>query len=353
MIPGTPLDYPVVGMTTVSDAAQLRDALAAGDPVRLVGGGSKQLQLPAPDQPVRLVSLAGMDRILRLEADDLTCSVQPGVQRRELDAELADRRLCLPCRGTGTIGGIFAADAEGPSGAGQPSPRSLLLGVSAMLTEGLAFKSGARVVKNVAGFDLQKVFVGSRGRLFAVTELHLKLRPIPRAELHFANRDLTTVAALDLARRLRATSTPPAWLELLGIRDRVTVQGTLRGHPRHLDEFAGRHGLKPCEALPVLPIVAGEHREVVRARSPFAAVPRLLERVPEGTLFSVTGSTFTVAVPPPIADALLALLPELQGSAEIVAGAAPRRGACSARDPHAAQLEHALRHALDPRGVLR
>ncbi|MHC4899502.1 MAG: FAD-binding oxidoreductase, partial [Planctomycetota bacterium] len=170
------LDFETSGTLQVRSDAELRDALVSGGAVRLAGSGSQQLLVPAPATKVRVISLQSMDRILRLESDDLTCTVEAGVRREALDAALQKRRLQLPCAGGGTIGGLFAADVHGPLGPGMHSPRSLLLGFEGMLAEGLAFKAGARVVKSVAGFDLQKLFVGSQGRLFAVTRLHLKLR---------------------------------------------------------------------------------------------------------------------------------------------------------------------------------
>ncbi|MHC4897312.1 MAG: hypothetical protein ACYTGW_09420, partial [Planctomycetota bacterium] len=71
------------------------------------------------------------------------------------------------------------------------------------------FKAGARVVKSVAGFDLQKLFVGSQGRLFAVTRLHLKLRPAPRHQVNFVQGDLTHGDAVAVFQRLRLLPTPP------------------------------------------------------------------------------------------------------------------------------------------------
>ena len=191
-------DFEVSSTVQVGNDAELREALAGGGPVRLAGTGSQQQLVPAPAAKVRMVGVGSMNRILRLEVDDLTCTVEAGVRRDALDAALAENRLQLPCAGGGSVGGLFAADPHGPLGPGMHSPRSLLLGFEGMLAEGLSFKAGARVVKSVAGFDLQKLFVGSQGRLFAVTRLHLKLRPAPR---HQVERPRTTRQQLESPRQ--------------------------------------------------------------------------------------------------------------------------------------------------------
>ncbi|MHC4516519.1 MAG: FAD-binding protein [Planctomycetota bacterium] len=119
------LDFETSGTLQGRSDAELRDALVSGGAVRLAGSGSQQLLVPAPATKVRVISLQSMDRILRLESDDLTCTVEAGVRREALDAALQKRRLQLPCAGGGTIGGLFAADVHGPLGPGMHSPRSL------------------------------------------------------------------------------------------------------------------------------------------------------------------------------------------------------------------------------------
>ena len=94
-----------VEVTTVDE---LREAFATYPRVRLVGGGSAEDRLPPPSPrqagELTRISLAGMNRILRLEADDLTCSVEAGVTRDTLDAALAECGGCLPCAGRGPVG---------------------------------------------------------------------------------------------------------------------------------------------------------------------------------------------------------------------------------------------------------
>lgn len=195
-------------------ATALAEAGEKATPVRLSGSGQWDAWLPPIRAETQVLSTAPMDRITRLDAADLTCSVEPGVTLGALAEALAPHRLRLPCAvgrsPAGTVAGLVAADPIGALAPGGPEPRSLLLGMSGMLSDGTRFKTGAKVVKSVAGFDLHKLFVGSEGSLFAATELHLKLRPEPRASAGFDARSEDWPPLWDLMTRMRCSATPPA-----------------------------------------------------------------------------------------------------------------------------------------------
>lgn len=349
-------DYPVSKVIDVRSEDDLCEVFSQHKSIRLVGRGSSQAALKAPDKDVNAVSTAKMDQILRLEADDLTCSVEPGVRREDLDAALAEHGLWLPCGGSGTIGGIFAGDREGPLAPMQPEPRSLLLGLSAVLTDGTRFKSGARVVKNVAGFDLQKLFVGSRGRLFAVTALHLKLRPKPPASVCFEQAQLALPAAMELLLAMRRTQTPPQALSLVRAGSTYTLTGTIDGDPRYLETWIKKFALSACEPTP--PADASPHLpvaglETVQGSVMLKAIPALIDLLPEQAAFGLRGTRFWTHLPVPAADTLLADLPSIGGSGEIVAGEPQRRGLTSVADPMVTRLETEIANSLDPSGVLQ
>ena len=183
----------------------------------MAGTGSQVDTLPSKSDATKL-DLSERNQIIRLDPGDQTCTVEGGVLRSQLDAALAEHDLELPCLGSGTIAGIFASDPFGPAGPGSIGPRNLLLGIDAMLADGTTFKSGAPVVKSVAGFDVHKLFVGSRGRLFLAMQMHLRLKPRPRSEQWFANRLLTMDEAIALLHALRDEAQPPTTLALLGSR---------------------------------------------------------------------------------------------------------------------------------------
>jgi hypothetical protein len=341
-------DFEISGTMQVHNDAELREALAAGGPVRLAGTGSQQHLVPAPTTAtaVRMVSLASMDRILRLEADDLTCTVEAGVRREALDAALAEHQLQLPCAGSGTLGGLFATDLVGPLGPGMHSPRSLLLGFEGLLAEGLSFKAGARVVKSVAGFDLQKLFVGSQGRLFAATRLHLKLRPAARHQASFRHDDV------ELFDRLRLLPTPPTCLLLhkpVGSQG-PTVHGTLAG-PRPLVEgLIQRHGLTRDEATPPLLLEPSSEEEILQGSILCSRIRELVSRLPQNEVLATGGGRFQVRVDRNQADEVLASVQDLAPDTWILCGAAERRGQpCS--DGNGA-LQKGLKQALDPNQLL-
>lgn len=121
------------------------------------------------------------DRILEHEAGDLTCTVEAGIRLSALQAKLNEhgQMLALDPAGDPTIGDCIVDDLHGPCSYRYGRMRDLLLGVTVVLEDGLRASSGGKVVKNVAGFDLGKLFCGSRGTLGAVVRASLRLHPVP------------------------------------------------------------------------------------------------------------------------------------------------------------------------------
>lgn len=361
--PDDRVDFETAGTVAVENAEALqmffseRDASAA--PVRLCGTATRQRELPAPERVPTLVSTARMTRITRLEPDDLTCSVEPGLPRTDLDAALAEKHLRLPCApSSGTVGGMFAlgreAWPEAPGALGSLGARSLLLGLSGVLAEGKLFKAGARVVKSVAGFDLHKLFVGSRGTLFAATELHLKLRPLPRAIARFAMTILETERAVALFRALRLDDHPPAAVRLL--RDAggagFTVTGRFEGSARVVQDRMRAHEL---EEVPEELHGAEAHANLERLAGlvPPSRVPELLALLPDGTSVRVGGTGYFRAFLTPLeVDAVLPKLPGIGVSAELDLAPPGRRGRATPTDPGAERIRARLENALDPHDVL-
>ncbi len=129
------------------------------------------------------LDLSGLDRILEHEAGDLTCTVEAGIRLSALQARLAEhgQMLALDPAGDPTIGGCIAGDLHGPRSHRYGRMRDLVLGVTVVLGDGLVANSGGKVVKNVAGYDLGKLFCGSRGTLGVVCRASLRLHPLPDA----------------------------------------------------------------------------------------------------------------------------------------------------------------------------
>jgi glycolate oxidase FAD binding subunit len=122
--------------------------------------------------------------VLEHEAGDLTASVEAGIRLSVLNARLAEaaQMLALDPPGDPTVGACVAANLSGPRRHGYGAPRDLVLGVTVVLADGTVASSGGKVVKNVAGYDLSKLFCGSAGTLGLIARVSLRLHPLPAAE---------------------------------------------------------------------------------------------------------------------------------------------------------------------------
>ncbi len=149
------------------------------------------------------LSLKDLNSIWQYEPEDLTASVEPGIKLGDLQRMLARHRLWLPLDPAGgaraSLGGILATNASGPLRLFCGAPRDLVVGMKIATTEGKIISTGGRVVKNVAGYDLSKLLIGSQGTLGVIVEANLKLFPLPAERETFA----FAVASLDAARELR------------------------------------------------------------------------------------------------------------------------------------------------------
>lgn len=183
----TPTQYP-------ASVEELRHALTeaarTGDVIRLSGAGTHQFIGNVPLEPSIVVSMERLNRVVSYEQADMTVTAEAGVTLRELQATLAANGQFLPLdpppSDDATIGGILAANVSGPLRHRHGTARDWLLGLRAVLVDGTVIKSGGKVVKNVSGYDLHKVFVGSMGTLGAIAEVTLKVAPLPRVDRTFA-----------------------------------------------------------------------------------------------------------------------------------------------------------------------
>lgn len=128
-----------------------------------------------------VLSTRRLDRVLEHEAGDLTVTVEAGIPLRTLDERLAEhgQRLSLDPPGNPTVGAAIAGDLFGPLAHCFGRARDLLIGITAVLADGTVANAGGKVVKNVAGYDLGKLFCGSAGRLGLVARASFRLHPRP------------------------------------------------------------------------------------------------------------------------------------------------------------------------------
>lgn len=150
------------------------------------GAGSRQdLGNPPPRFDLALAT-TGLDRIPEYEPQDLVVRVESGCRLARLQELLAADRLCLPLdppayRRT-TLGGTVATNASGPGRFGHGTVRDYLLGVGVIQADGSQTRFGSRVVKNVTGYDMCKLYAGSFGTLGVFSDFYFKLKPLPPVE---------------------------------------------------------------------------------------------------------------------------------------------------------------------------
>jgi glycolate oxidase FAD binding subunit len=128
--------------------------------------------------------------IVEYEPGDLTCIVEGGIRLSALAGVLAERgqRLSLDPPGDPTLADCLLDDLSGPLRHRFGTMRDLVIGVTVRLSDGTRAHSGGKVVKNVAGYDLGKLFCGSRGRLGSVEQLAVRLHPLPACSRSIATR---------------------------------------------------------------------------------------------------------------------------------------------------------------------
>lgn len=177
----------------VSQAVALANQL--GLTVIIRGGGSRLNLGGIPDTFDILLETTKLTRLLEHEAPDLTCHVEAGITLAALQAKLAEKGQWLafdpPDAQQATMGGILASNASGPKRLRYGTARDMVIGLRVVQANGEIARSGGNVVKNVAGYDLNKLYIGSLGTLGIIVEANFKLQPIPSNErtliLTFAN----------------------------------------------------------------------------------------------------------------------------------------------------------------------
>jgi glycolate oxidase FAD binding subunit len=166
-----------------ASAAELAAALAEADgSVRVRGRGTKLAW--ARGEPDFELSTEALDDIVEHNVGDLTAVLGAGVPLRRAQEKFAQEGQMLaldPPDGGATIGGVVATNDSGPLRSRYGGARDLVVGMRVALADGTVAKSGGKVIKNVAGYDLAKLFVGSFGRLGAILEVSVRLHPLPPA----------------------------------------------------------------------------------------------------------------------------------------------------------------------------
>ncbi len=301
-------------------AEVLRQAQRDGRTALAAGGRTKTGWAPPPSSADVLIDTTGLDRLVEHTAGDLVVVAEAGLRLAALQQRLgaAGQWLALdPPEQGATLGGVVSANASGPRRLRYGTVRDLLIGITVVLADGTVAAAGGKVVKNVAGYDLGKLYTGAHGSLGVVVSTTWRLHPLPAAR---------RVVVLDLAdpldagplavRMARSTLTPSA-VELHAttggsgalvmvfeailesVRAQADAAVALLGGGHQGDNLPDQFGKRP----------GGDGDLVLRLAFAPAALPAVLAALPEGT--AVTASACTgvayAALPAEHAAALPAL----------------------------------------------
>jgi glycolate oxidase FAD binding subunit len=207
------------------DVVKPENTAALGEVVRQTDrplfpmGGGTLLDLGNPPLgPGRVVDCRALDAVIDYPARDMTITVQAGITIARLQEILATEKQRLPIDvpqpERATLGGTLAANVSGPRRLGYGTLRDYVIGISAINDEGQEFKAGGRVVKNVAGYDLCKLLVGSLGTLGIITQVTLKLRPTAESS-RLVLLPVASAKAAESLERVHASRTRPVAVDLV------------------------------------------------------------------------------------------------------------------------------------------
>src|ERR1700733_9955662 len=174
----------VASPASTEEASALLRAAAAHDLAVVPRGAGTGFGWGLPGLRCDLVvDMQAMDQVLEHAAGDLVVRVQAGVTIGQLASVLAraSQQLALGVPPEGPGGGVVGTGTAGPRRFRYGAPRDLLIGVTAVRADGVVAHSGGKVVKNVAGYDIGKLFSGSQGTLGLITEVAFRLHPLPGA----------------------------------------------------------------------------------------------------------------------------------------------------------------------------
>jgi len=224
-----------------TDVASLGEMVRSAKAIYPLGGGTRLGIGWSPTLPGVAIDLRALDRVIDYPARDMTITVQAGLTIARLQTLLASEKqrlpIDVPAADQATLGGSIASNISGPRRYGAGTFRDYVIGISTVGADGVETKAGGRVVKNVAGYDLCKLHTGALGTLGLITQVTLKVRPMPELQalvrlgcedaaletlLDTLHNSRTRPIALELLDREAASSLgleTPSWTVLIGFED--------------------------------------------------------------------------------------------------------------------------------------
>jgi glycolate oxidase FAD binding subunit len=361
----------------------VRAARAGKAPFEIVAGGTRRsvgkpvLDSKGGDLP--MLDVSGLSGIIKYEPAELIVTAQPATPLTEIKAVLAEKnqRLgfdpadwsrLLGSNGVATLAGAASCDASGSGKLRHGGARDSLLGFRAVNGLGESFRGGAKVVKNVTGFDLPKLMCGAYGTLGVLTELTFRVYPQPQFATTLCLSDVTPEDGFAALRKIALSALEPAGLAYLPAGMLADVgQGAalikLEGARQPLEEkIALAHGLlgnamHRIEADPFAAIgngekfagIAGDIWRVMIARTD---APRLVKELNAGHwLGDWAGAVLWLAADPSEGPRIRAATAKVNGQAMLLRASAASRaslGLFAAQPPALAAVNRSVKAAFDP-----
>ena len=170
------------------------------------------------------ISLEKFDKILKVNAEDFDCRVQANVSREQLNENLKDKGVFFPIDpgANAALGGMAACSASGTMAVKYGTMRTVVMGLTVVLANGDIIKTGTRAKKSSAGYNLTNLFVGSEGTLGIITEVQLKLSPIPESIMSAVSQFQDLESAVITAQEIIQYGASIARIELLN-KDQMEI----------------------------------------------------------------------------------------------------------------------------------
>jgi glycolate oxidase FAD binding subunit len=285
-----PVVVAVPGST--EEAAAIMRVAAEHDLAVVVRGGGSRLSWGTPPSRCDLViETSRMSGVVEHAAGDLVARMQAGARMGDVAAVLAraGQEIALDVPGDASVGGVVASGLAGPRRLRYGTPRDLLIGITIVRADGTVAKAGGKVVKNVAGYDLGKLFAGSAGTLGLITEATFRLHPLAAARAFVTAEYVAVSVACDAVAAAANSQLVSSAVELARdqpagpIRVGVLLEGSADGVAARSVRMAGLLGKAEVSADPPAwwpgPPQAASGETLVRMSFWVSALPRVLDAI--------------------------------------------------------------------------
>lgn len=390
-------------MVAIQTFHELEQALVSASAENLAvipHGGRTMLDLGMPPRRYDLaLDLTGLNRVVDYEPNDFTITVEAGMTLADLQRRLAENGQFLPLDHprfeTATVGGLCAVGRGGLRRNSFGGPRDWLIGMRMVKADGTAIKGGGKVVKNVSGYDLPKLFAGSLGTLGVIVELTFKLRPLPASDQIMSFPAPSFEAALTAARAAASAAPflngcvalspdasaasrdlgadmledqPAVLLRASGLESaagEVLAEATAAVRSAGIEAPAASTNaiVETWQAVTDLELQNSEEHVRLRLGLPPTNLPRALsllsQTLGESRAWVVAADSGLLFVQTPSVDAtmiksLRSALGPLQGRLTIEAAPVELKQSCDVWGPPGpgARLMHNIKNQFDPQGIL-